>query len=334
MSAMLDAALAAAGRGWPVFPVRPGDKRPTGHDASRCPGTGYCTGGHRTWEQRATTDPALIRACWTTGTYNIGVACGPAGLLVLDLDVPDPASPEPMSAEFAAAGSVTGADVLAVLADQAGQPEPASGYRVATPSGGEHRFFRAPAGRRLRCTRGGTGRGLGPLIDTRGGGGYVLAAGSTIGGRAYRLLDDGEVPELAGWLADRLDTAVDIPAGAALSGPPVLRTHDLDGYAAAALEDQCRRVADEPSYHNDALYISAVILGQLVAGGSLPETTVRAALTAAFTPHIAAEPHRHSEREADKTITSGLRAGAKRPRRPAPRPAAGPAGRRWNGRAA
>jgi hypothetical protein len=35
----------------------------------------------------------------------------------------------------------------------------------------------------------------------------------------------------------------------------------------------------------------------------------------AFARHIAAEPHHHNEREADATITSGLKAGAKRPRR-------------------
>ncbi|HLL35130.1 MAG TPA: bifunctional DNA primase/polymerase, partial [Streptomyces sp.] len=36
-SALLRAALAAAGRGWHVFPLRPGSKVPAGHAAARCP---------------------------------------------------------------------------------------------------------------------------------------------------------------------------------------------------------------------------------------------------------------------------------------------------------
>ena len=47
-----------------------------------------------------------------------------------------------------------GRDVLAVLADRAGQPDPVDTYTVATPSG-EHRYFLAPAERELRnsCAR-------------------------------------------------------------------------------------------------------------------------------------------------------------------------------------
>ncbi|MGX1841378.1 bifunctional DNA primase/polymerase, partial [Streptomyces diastaticus] len=71
MSALLSAALAAAERGWPVFPLRPGGKRPALHPETRCPRTRACAGGHVTWERRATTDPDRIRAAWTTGDWNI-----------------------------------------------------------------------------------------------------------------------------------------------------------------------------------------------------------------------------------------------------------------------
>ncbi len=91
----LTAALGAAARGWHVFPLRPGSKRPAGHAEDGCPGTGRCAGGHRTWEQRATTDPDKIRAAWTQAPYGIGIATGPSGLCVLDLDTLKPGEAVP-----------------------------------------------------------------------------------------------------------------------------------------------------------------------------------------------------------------------------------------------
>jgi hypothetical protein len=51
-------------------------------------------------------------------------------------------------------------------------------YTVATASGGEHLYFRQPVGLQLRNTQGEHGSGLGWCIDTRGHGGFVVAAGS------------------------------------------------------------------------------------------------------------------------------------------------------------
>ena len=61
---LLAAALAAAGRDWRVFPLRPDAKRPAfpDHTADRCAGTDpRCRDGHTGWEPRATTDPERIR---------------------------------------------------------------------------------------------------------------------------------------------------------------------------------------------------------------------------------------------------------------------------------
>ena len=88
-AALLNAARWCADRGWHVFPLRPGDKRPAfpGHKAEDCTGTDLrCRGGHQGWEPRATTDPGRIGRAWARTPYNIGLACGPSGLLVIDLD--------------------------------------------------------------------------------------------------------------------------------------------------------------------------------------------------------------------------------------------------------
>ena len=62
-AALAAAALDAAARGWHVFPVRPGDKRPAypDHTEERCNGTDpRCRNGHQGWEPRATTDSTRI----------------------------------------------------------------------------------------------------------------------------------------------------------------------------------------------------------------------------------------------------------------------------------
>ena len=65
-------ALAAADAGWHVFPCAPGSKRPALRE---------------NWQDLATTDHGRIRAWWARRPYNIGIACGQSGLVVIDLDV-------------------------------------------------------------------------------------------------------------------------------------------------------------------------------------------------------------------------------------------------------
>jgi hypothetical protein len=70
---MLAAALAYASRGWPVFPVASGGKVPAIKGGRGC--------------NDATTDPATIREWWQRlPGANIGLACGPADLVVVDVD--------------------------------------------------------------------------------------------------------------------------------------------------------------------------------------------------------------------------------------------------------
>src|SRR5204862_4140447 len=101
------------------------------------------------WPNRATTAAAQLACWWSVEPWNIGIACGPAGLVVLDLDAARPGDqPPPASAGDGARG---GHDVLAVLAAQAAQPMPVDTFTVATPRG-RHLYFAAPAGIRLGNT--------------------------------------------------------------------------------------------------------------------------------------------------------------------------------------
>ena len=85
--------------------------------------------------------------------------------------------------------------MLAQLCEWAGKPWPST-YMVATPSGGWHLYYAAPEGSKIRNSA----SLLGPLVDVRARGGYVVAAGSTVGGKRYEVLD-AEGPEpLPGWI--------------------------------------------------------------------------------------------------------------------------------------
>lgn len=300
---MIQAALDAAGRGWHVFPLRPDSKRPAypDHDERHC--TRHdprCRNGHAGWEPRATTDTSRIVRAWTRTLYNIGIACGPARLVVVDLDAPKLGDTPPR--EWDRPGIRTGADVLTALCGEAGQPYPAATYTVSTPSGGTHLYFTAPAGAGLRNTAG----ALGWLVDTRAAGGYVVGAASTVNGRTYRVTRDIPPAPLPGWLVDRLRPVQLPPQRAVAVSLPGGRA---GAYLRAAVDDELARVtASPPRGHNTALYYASIALGQLVAGGMLRESDVTGWLTAA------AEQVGQRPGETARTIASGMRAGAKRPR--------------------
>ena len=278
----LRSALALAERGWHVFPCVPGEKRPALRGS---------------WHEHATTERVRIRAWWSQAAYNIGIACGPSGLVVIDLDVPH-GTGEISCAEGRSA--VPGADVLAALCDQHGRPYPLPTYAVSTPSGGCHLYYAAPGS----AVRNSAGR-LGPHIDVRADGGYVIGDGSRIGERAYTARDERTPVPLPAWIAGLLK---DTPTAAA--GLPVPRGGVRGtAYATAALRDETRTVAAaRPGTRNDTLNRAAFSLGQLVAAGLLPPLAVASALA------DAAERAGLPADEARRTIRSGLAAGARRPR--------------------
>ncbi|WP_406007615.1 bifunctional DNA primase/polymerase [Streptomyces sp. NBC_00637] len=261
--ALLACARQAAQRDWHVIPLRPGDKRPAGHAEQYCPATGRCANGHKTPEQRATTDVELLVAAWARAPYNVGVATGPSGLLVIDLDMLKPTDPK---------GTPDGATSFAALCERAGQSAPGT-YRVRTARGGEHLYFTQPPGIRLHSTAG----RLAKKIDTRGWGGYVVAPGSTTSDGTYVVLDDREPVPLPEWLRKTLTAAP-----AAVAGPLRLPVVTGSLAAQAALEAECAAVAGAADgTRNTVLNRSAFKVGRFVAWGDLPRHVVEEAFQAA-----------------------------------------------------
>lgn len=256
-------ATQAAQRGWHVIPLRPNDKRPAGHAEQYCPATDRCTDGHKTPEQRATTDTELLIAAWAKAPYNVGVATGPSGLLVIDVDTLKPTDVK---------GTPDGATSFAALCERAGQPAPDT-YRVRTARGGEHLYFTQPSSVRMHSTAGRLAR----KIDTRGWGGYVVAPGSTTPDGTYTVLDDREPAPLPDWLREALtDAPVTLP------GPLRLPVVAGDRAAQAALEAECAAVAAAADgTRNSVLNRSAFKVGRFVAWGDLPRHVVEEAFQVA-----------------------------------------------------
>jgi len=269
-------ALYCATMGWHVFPLVPATKRPA----------------IRGWEDRSTTDHDRITRCWGSGAFNIGVATGPSRLLVVDCDT------------VKQSGEVDGAEALAALADERGVELPAT-YTVTTPSGGRHLYFTLPPGVRLRNTAG----HLAPRIDTRSGGGYVVAPGSTLPEGGYELEDDTDPAPLPAWLlqalCERPTTTSTTSAG------PVARP---SAYAASALRGECDEIRSAPpGRHNEVLSRAAYRVGRLVGGGLLDEAHARTELTQAGQALVTADCG-CTPAEVARVIDAGLAKGRTQPR--------------------
>ncbi|MGW5798110.1 bifunctional DNA primase/polymerase [Streptomyces bacillaris] len=169
-------ALAAAGRGLPVFPLS-ATKLP----ALRSPHHGeqppvHCRGecglpGHGVHD--ATTDPAAVRALFAAAprATGYGIACGraPHRLIGIDLDI-----------DTAYGNDSVGA--LRQLALQHLFTIPPT-VTVLTPSGGRHLWLTGPADTPVPNSAG----RLAPGIDVRGSGGYLVGPSSVTTHGRYRL---------------------------------------------------------------------------------------------------------------------------------------------------
>ncbi|UJW33654.1 bifunctional DNA primase/polymerase [Saccharothrix sp. AJ9571] len=294
-SPMLAWALHFASMGWNVFPLRPNTKKPTGHREADCPRTGRCAEGHWTPERRATTDAELVRSAWADGQrWNIGIATGPSGLVVVDLDVAKPGESGP-----------DGATALAELAAERGGPLPDT-YTVTTPTGGRHLYFTSPPGVRLRSTQ----KHVCANVDTRAWGGYVVAAGSVLPEGGYELADDTEPVPLPAWL---VQACAEKPA-AANSAPVQIRSRDTSSYGMAALAGEVKRVRDaEPGSYNGVLSSAAYTIGRKVGAEIIDAAVARAELIAAGETLIGSAHWPPNAREVARVVDAGLAAGAANP---------------------
>ncbi len=267
---LLLAALDYAGRAWYVFPCRR-DKTPaTKHGV-----------------KDATIDAVQVRRWWIAHpNASIGIACGPSGLVVIDID--------------AKYGGLEGWKKL----KEAHGIDDAT-WTSITGGGGQHLVYRAPAGFRGRNSAG----KLGPGLDVRADGGYIIAPPSWHpSGSIYRWEPEHLTREPL-MLPDSLRALLERLAPKARASAPPAPDLRGPGWAAAALRSELSAVSRAAvGARNDTLNHAAYSLGQIVAGGDLGRIAVEQKLLAA------AQACGLDEHEALVTIRSGLAAGSRTPR--------------------
>ncbi|MFJ6721865.1 bifunctional DNA primase/polymerase [Streptomyces sp. NPDC091259] len=341
----MDVAVWLAGRGYPVHPLAPGGKTPAAncrdcreseHAPEACPCRAerrWCHGFHA-----ATTDLRTVREWWQTEPdFGIGVACGAAGLVVIDVDAHSAPLPDrqrllpgiAIDDRVDLTGLRSGFDTLALLAAHRSRPNPcedASTLRVRTPSGGMHIWYRAPKdGPRFRCSSGSSSRvALAWQVDVRAIGGYIVAPSTRTSAGVYEALPGARVPAaLPLWLAAELvrtghDGQPVAPAPARAKRAPRGRGRQGQGSGQgdrvlASLLEEVRACGLSPSgtAFSEKLNRAAFTAGGLAAAGHLVEEEGRRLLLEAAD---GARPHQ--TRRNVLIVDAGLRAGRERPIQP------------------
>ncbi|MGO9874800.1 MAG: bifunctional DNA primase/polymerase [Acidimicrobiia bacterium] len=282
------AALDYASRGWPVLPCHS-----VGRNGCSCGQLDCSSPGKHPRTARglhaASTNRGQIMAWWRRWpSANVAVRTGTeSGLVVIDIDPPH-----------------GGATMRARVGDYGPLPR---GPVVRTGSGGWHLLFAHPG----EPVQNSTGTRLGPGVDVRGDGGYVIAPPSVhANGSTYRweVVPD-DLPRLPGWMLDLLRT----PQRSRSSDvhDPVRIDAATSAWARVALDREADRVRSAPNgSRNSTLNRAAFSLGQIVGSGVLDASTVERVLAESATASGL------GTREAFLTIRSGVRAGLDNPRGP------------------
>jgi hypothetical protein len=160
-------ALKLSERGFFLFPLKPNGKRPV----------------RKGWQAVSTRDRDQLRKWFGSGrAYNIGIDTEKSGLVVVDCDVKRE--------------GVNGIDNFLQIA---GGIEPDT-LTVETASGGRHFVFRADP---VKSTAG----VLAPGVDIKSRGGFVVAPGSVIDGKPYRVVRSAPARPAPAWLTTTIADA-------------------------------------------------------------------------------------------------------------------------------
>ena len=283
-SARAQAALAHARYGRSVLPVywfrsgRCGCGRVDCHSPAKHPIPELVPRGVK----HATTSRIVIRAWWQHAPFaNPAIATGDvSGIVVLDID-----------------GDRAGFESIHQLEHEHGTLPLTPRVRTAS---GEHLYFAYP-GTHLKNSAG----KLGPGLDIRCCGGYVVAAGAVHKtGHTYAWVEGCRPDQVAlakppNWLVQQLTTQPPRPRIVPPTSPRA--------YATAALASEERELLSASAgQRNTRLNLAAFRLARFVATEALARGDVEAVLL-----DVAARLG-ISQREAEATIASGLRAGMNR----------------------
>lgn len=230
---LLAHALTYAARGWPVVPLYwPTSTAPQVRCA--CGSSSCRVGKHPIGGlvphglKDASTDAARVLAWWKAAPQaNVGIVLGEAaGMFALDIDPRH------------------GGDCTLAEMKTAELPDT---LRAFTGGGGEHLLFAWP-GRRVACSAG----ALGPGVDVKGDGGYIVAPPSLhASGRRYvwDLVDAAPVAAPP-WLLDRVASRPASPLRVVAASPPrFTRRMDARTRAAAYLAKMPPAISGEGGHY-------------------------------------------------------------------------------------
>ncbi|MFJ9848604.1 bifunctional DNA primase/polymerase [Streptomyces sp. NPDC101150] len=173
MTNLVGEALNCAQRGWYIFPLPPGEKFDK----------------RLRWSHAATNDITQIARWWAARpASNIGIACKPSGLLVVDCDLKDDGDGWDQYTQLVS--RYAGHDSWKAFET----------YTVRTGGGGAHLYYRWPP--HMQASQG----SISTHVDIRsnGGqrGGYVLAAGSGTDKGRYEVENPVPIIDAPPWLVE------------------------------------------------------------------------------------------------------------------------------------
>lgn len=282
MTGFYQSATAMAKKGWHVFPAQ--GKKPL---------------KQLEWRDAATIDPQTLTGWGKQNPhYNIAVVTGePSGIIVIDLD------DGPKKDGTRKTGSASWQQFCKIndLAIET--------FTVKT-GGGYHLYFSHPEGVSI-----GNRGGFIKDVDVRGTGGYVIGPGSIHPDtkQPYTILHDVEPMEMPQALIDAVLKPKEFAEQPKSPNAPKVKSDTDHPYVQAALNSEALAVATAPAgARNSTLNNAALKLGHYVGSGYLSRYEVEDLLIQAAQQN--GFDKSFTEREARKTIDSGLSKGIREPK--------------------